>query len=133
MIYELYNVINMDTKVICMDPRKYNWDDILEIDKGEFEIKLSKLFEKNFQNPVKDMNINFYGSHSCIAEVTNIFGVRYQFSWKLKGYAPWNLNQVDINDRELFGDTLVNILEEGRKLTPMEVAKVKIFLKNDKG
>ena len=41
---------------------------------------------------------------------------------------PWNLMQVSIHNKEKFKETLLNILNEGRKLTPMEVVKVEDFL-----
>lgn len=41
---------------------------------------------------------------------------------------PWNLKQVPIDDREGFKTLLIEILEDGRKLTPFEVALVKQFL-----
>lgn len=41
---------------------------------------------------------------------------------------PWNLTQVSIDDRQVFNETLLSILDEGRKLTPMEVAKVREFM-----
>ena len=41
---------------------------------------------------------------------------------------PWNLTQVSIDDRQAFNETLLSILDEGRKLTPMEVAKAREFM-----
>lgn len=41
---------------------------------------------------------------------------------------PWNLMQVSIHNKEKFKEVLLNILHEGRTLTPMEVVKVEDFL-----
>lgn len=41
---------------------------------------------------------------------------------------PWNLNQVDIDDKEEFKQTLIDITREGRKLTPMEQVRLEEFL-----
>jgi len=45
-----------------------------------------------------------------------------------KAIEPWNLMQVSIHNKEKFKETLLNILNEGRKLTPIEVVKVEDFL-----
>lgn len=41
---------------------------------------------------------------------------------------PWNLTQISINDKESFKACLLDILNEGRKLTPFEIAKLQEFL-----
>lgn len=40
----------------------------------------------------------------------------------------WKLMQVSIHNKEKFKETLLSVLNEGRKLTPMEVVKVEDFL-----
>lgn len=42
---------------------------------------------------------------------------------------PWNLCQVPLSDRKKFAALWLRIINEGRKLTPFEEVKVKMFLK----
>lgn len=43
---------------------------------------------------------------------------------------PWNLTQVSLRDKKAFKECLLDIVNEGRKLTPCEIAKLEIFLNN---
>ena len=45
---------------------------------------------------------------------------------------PWNLMQVPVSDDKAFKACLLDIVNEGRKLTPGEIVKLEKFLNKSK-